>query len=331
MRQVLQELGAKHEDFENYLQIYQEGTMEIHPACHNKFASIRNIYFTKRHNNDNVEDVFNSTAKILPHVPNRNSDPSFIALNGGLSYRPYGKVHDWMLFNTVFIALEKLVIHLLDPKSPNLPHESFDKNGFLIQNIFAKTVVSNKIGTSLVSPEGIHQDGNHVGLMMMGLHKNIAGGCGESRIFSNDAPSGPYGISGGKTNLTKSQSEDEVSTREKYILLNHTMKEPFEAIVVIDQNVKHEVRGGLVRIKKDQDGERGMHLMFGRRPVVDGWEKEYDGVSYKKAKEVFLQEGSLDNIFSKYHDDFSEYSRIYWEHLKRTKSFFPGQTLTFDE
>ena len=44
MRQVLQELGAKHEDFENYLQIYQEGTMEINPACHNKFASIRNIY-----------------------------------------------------------------------------------------------------------------------------------------------------------------------------------------------------------------------------------------------------------------------------------------------
>ena len=51
-----------------------------------------------------------------------------------------------------------------------------------------------------------------------------------------------------------------------------TMKKPFEAIAILDQKVKHEVRGGLVRINKHHDGERGMHLMFVRRPVLDGWE-----------------------------------------------------------
>ena len=62
------------------------------------------------------------------------------------------------------------------------------------------------------------------------------------------------------------------------MLDNFTLKDPFETLVLLDQEVKHEARGGLVRKDDSKNGERNFLIFFSRRPKISGSEKETEGV-----------------------------------------------------
>ena len=334
MKKLLVQLGAQNEDFQVFLSIFNDGSpsMKKDPAKHDRVGSIRNYLYKKQDGDQNLEEFFDSTARILPHVPARVDDPSFVKLNGGLNYRPYAPVEDWMAFNTVHTALHKIIMSMVDPATERLPTETSNITDFLLMDMFLKNVVDDTVKkASLVSPEGIHQDGNHITFMMMGLRNNIKEGCAQSRVFNMDAELGPYGIAGGKKNLTEFESIQEEMERERCMIFNHTMKDPFEAIMILDREVKHEGRGGLVRVDNIRKGERALLLIFGRRPVHDGWEKDHQGVPFHVAKDEFDREGSVGGLFSESDAEFRVKEKHFYDNLKQKKITFPGQELNFNK
>ena len=105
--------------------------------------------------------------------------------------------------------------------------------------------------------------------------------------------------------------QKEEAEREKYMLANFTLTSPFEAVIFFDQEVKHEVRGKLCQDDETQEGLRETMLVFARRPLEDGWEKEDEGVSYPEAKKVFDKEETLDGLFAEANAEFDAYVELY--------------------
>jgi len=329
MKTVLKRLGANEEDLETYLKdVYNKSMRVKDPACQDRYMHTRNFLYQKDHVDQNVEDIFRNNASVLPHVAIKVLDPSFVALNGGLNYRPMAKLDDSAVFNSVHIALHKFVVNLLDPEAKKLPLESSKKNEFLVSDLLMKYVLSNDVRKSQLSPEGIHQDGNHITMMMLGVRNNIAPESGKSRIFTLDAKSGPYGIAGGRKNLTEDESRKEEEEREQYMVFDRVLKDPFETLIALDQEVKHEGRGKIVRENKNENGERGMFLVFARRPNADGWQKTQEGVPLTIGEEEFNSKGSLDHLLSQSEQEFKDHEKAFFDNLKKTGPGFPGQDIT---
>ena len=95
------------------------------------------------------------------------------------------------------------------------------------------------------------------------------------------------------------------------MLAQFTLTSPFEAVIFFDQEVKHEVRGKLSQDDESYDGLRETMLVFARRPLNDGWEKEDEGVSYQEAKRVFEKESSLGGLFAEANAEFDAYVKLY--------------------
>merc|ERR1712023_434856 len=145
--------------------------------------------------------------------------------------------------------------------------------------------------------------------------ENIKSG-GESRIFSVEAPDGPYGIAGGVTGLSNEQSIAEELDREKHLLKKFTMTEPGEAVFFYDAKMKHEVRYQLARENKDAIGRRKTLLAFTRRPLADGWDKDQAGVSYEIAEAELKKTGNVDRFFAEHDREFEQKKAKYEEVMK---------------
>ena len=327
LKNLLKKLGANDEDFHIFLEIFKDGATQVSPSAHNRNESTRNFLYRKDFRDQNLDDYLDTSSKILPPVPLRVDDPGFVTLNGGINWRPTSKLPDWMIFNSVRIALHKLIMSLLDPSAKQLQKEANTMTDFVLTDITIKAVVNDEFKQSLVSPEGIHQDGSHITLLMLGIRNNIEDGSAESRVFSMDVKSGPYGIEGGKTDLTELESKQEENERERFMIFNRTLIKPFEAVILLDQEVKHEGRKGLVRINENQQGERGIYAIFARRPFADGWEKEPQGVPFATAKDEFDKNGFIDGLFSESESIFKEQQNFFAENLKVKGKGYPGQTI----
>ena len=88
----------------------------------------------------------------------------------------------------------------------------------LIWIIFASFLqtVSNAAGKrhGMVAPEGIHQDGCQVAMVLLHGRHNLKDGGAESRLFDVKCESGPYGIAGGRK-----ISQEESDVRYEHDLL----------------------------------------------------------------------------------------------------------------
>jgi len=329
MKTVLKRLGANEEDLETYLKdVYNNKIRAMDPAVQDRYTHSRNFLYQKEHADQNVEEIFRNNASVLPHVASTLNDPAFIALNGGLNYRPVAKLDDSAVFNSVHTALHKFVVSLLNPETKKLPLESSKKNEFLVSDFLMKNVLGNNIRKSQLSPEGIHQDGNHITMMMLAVRNNIAPETGKSRVFTLNAKSGPYGIAGGRKNLTEDESRKEEEEREQFMLFDRVLLDPFDTLITLDQEVKHEARGAIVRTNENEIGERGMFLIFARRPNADGWQKPEEGIPLAIGREEFNSKGSLDHLLSNSEQEFKNHERLFFENLKKTGPSFPGQDVT---
>lgn len=326
MKNVLKALGATDSDMELYLkEVFGRYSKVKDPVCNNRYLHTRSFLYQKDHIDQNVEDIFHHNASILPHVTARLDDPAFEALNGGLNYRPMAKLDDWAVFNSVHTALHKFIVHLFDPSARKLPPESSEMNNLMVTDYPLRYVIGNDVKKSQLTPEGIHQDGNQITFMMLGARNNLASESGESRLFTLDAPNGPYGIAGGRTNITEAESRKEEEDRERFMIFNRVMMDPFETVVTLDQEVKHEGRGKMIRINPDENAERGVFLIFAKRPNANGWNKEHEGVSMKHAQKEYNMKGSINHLFLDHEEDFKNKEKIFFENLKAKGASFPGQ------
>jgi len=106
------------------------------------------------------------------------------------------------------------------------------------------------------TPEGIHQDNTELtSVTMIGLHGVKTGG--ESRLWSLDTPTGNY---------AEDYFQAIKDTLVDNLLLDHTLRDPWETLLFNDRMVKHEARAF--------DGKRPCHrdviVSFVRKPLKDG-------------------------------------------------------------
>jgi hypothetical protein len=77
----------------------------------------------------------------------------------------------------------------------------------------------------LPTAEGVHQDGAELVMVMFVKGHNLTANSGESRVYSLDQPLGPI------TDESKAQ---------QFRKFQHTMRDPFEAVLLSDRKVKHD-------------------------------------------------------------------------------------------
>jgi hypothetical protein len=118
------------------------------------------------------------------------------------------------------------------------------------------------------SPEGVHQDGGEITLVMAVNVNNVVPGTGTNRIWSLEQPTGEY-------------SEDDFQRnspggfRERNLLHEAGMSAPWECRIVLDRKVKHE---GTAFEQRDPSkvAQRDTYLMFIRRPRTNGSDRLED-------------------------------------------------------
>lgn len=80
-------------------------------------------------------------------------------------------------------------------------------------------------------PEGVHQDAADLTVAIMMRRQNVAEGSGGNRIWSLDQPCGK-----------PDEDSLQIARRDGRLLLSHTLYERFDALFVLDREVKHEAR-----------------------------------------------------------------------------------------
>jgi hypothetical protein len=78
-------------------------------------------------------------------------------------------------------------------------------------------------------PEGIHQDSAELTVVLLVHRGNVAHGSGANRVWSLAQPAGKPTV-----------AELEHAEAEGRLLLTHTLLEPFDALFMLDREVKHE-------------------------------------------------------------------------------------------
>lgn len=103
------------------------------------------------------------------------------------------------------------------------------------------------------TPEGVHQDGAEIVLIVFIGSKNMAPRSGESRIYGLGQPSGV---------LTREAS---IQAQKETRLYEHCMTMPFEAIILDDRAVKHDNKPILPE-DESQECYRDVLVMWARQP-----------------------------------------------------------------
>lgn len=164
------------------------------------------------------DDAQRSTAETEPEFPGHvveHIDPTTVNGDNASYYRLH---QQWPLSadsNTVMLAVQRLVHRLMAAGATGSFHAMF--------SAFRVTRSETALGDP--SPEGVHQDSAVLTIVMLMRRHNAAHFSGGSRVWSLEQPSG------------KPTTE---SVRSDRLLASHTLREPFDALFLLDREVKHE-------------------------------------------------------------------------------------------
>jgi len=113
------------------------------------------------------------------------------------------------------------------------------------------------------SPEGVHQDGNELTLVMLLGRSNCRNDSGYTNVFSLEAPTGAY----------DRDDPQEKRRLDKYLLDSFVMSKPFEFNIMLDRRAKHEATPGKP-LAPGVPCSRDVLINFLRAPLVSGEDRE---------------------------------------------------------
>lgn len=277
MRELLHELGATDADIEDLKELFDSDVKRLDPGNRRKYVNTRFWHFRKESDDEPLCDVW-KTRKHAPHEAAVIDDQTFRDGNDGLPYRPYAATDDRMTVNRAMEAFMMILVDAARPKmNPDRPGEVVQPDGsrspelLVLQTTQQVCFEPDGLQSSTASPEGIHQDGGDVVLVVMMERYNVLSGA-ESRLYDLEVPLGYH-----------QDSED--ALRLEHLLhpqeeTRFTMAESLEAIMIVDQNLKHEARGELIPVNQDERAYRNALTLHLRRPNNDG----SDTVKMERAK-----------------------------------------------
>ena len=114
------------------------------------------------------------------------------------------------------------------------------------------------------TPEGVHQDGAELVIVIFIGGENLDCRAGESRIYSMEQPAG----------ILKGV-ESEIKAACTTRLCEHAMQIPFEAIILNDRRVKHD-NLPLKALDGSKEAHRDVLVMWAREPNADDLETPFE-------------------------------------------------------
>jgi len=266
MRTLVHGLGATDADIEALTDLFDSPAKRLDPGNGVKYVNTRFWQFRKESDDADLSEVW-KTRKHAPHEAAVIDDQGFRGGNNGLTYRPYAATDDRMTVNPVMEAFMKILVDAARPMTnPERPGELLEKDGsrrrdiLILQTTQQVCFEPEGVQNSTASPEGIHQDGADVVLVVFMKRHNVESG-GESRLYDLEVPLGYH-----------EDSED--ASRLEHLLhpteARFTMTTPLEAILMVDQNLKHEARGRLIPVDAEERAYRNVFTLHLRRPNKDG-------------------------------------------------------------
>ena len=114
------------------------------------------------------------------------------------------------------------------------------------------------------TPEGVHQDGAELVIVIFIGSENLDCRAGESRVYNMKQPAG----------ILKGV-ESEIQAACETRLCEHTMRIPFEAIILNDRRVKHD-NLPLKALDGSKEARRDVLVMWAREPNADDLETPFE-------------------------------------------------------
>ena len=164
--------------------------------------------------------------------------------------------------DTVTLAIERLMRSLLKQFQDDSQRKISGLHQFRV--ISGVEGSPNHTQKKSPTPEGVHQDGAELVIVIFIGGENLGGRAGESRIYSMEQPAG----------ILESE-ESEIQAACKTRLCEHTMQIPFEAIILNDRRVKHD-NLPLKALDGSKEARRDVLVMWAREPNADDLETPFE-------------------------------------------------------
>lgn len=259
---LTRDLGVTQLDLDKLQLAFDDDSKQIDPGNGVKYVNTAMHMFKKEEDDRNLQEVWNFR-RFAPSAHVVIDDDTFRDGNQGLNFRPFGALVNWAVINPALEGMLKIVLEMMRPDTDECEEQvekgddAKTKHDVMIETAFQQVESGGKNRCGNASPEGIHQDGDDVVLVVFMNRHNVKAG-GESRLYDINVQSGPFGPG----------LEDE---RRTHLLTKpFVMTKPFEAFLILDQKLKHEARGVLEPILGNRRAYRNVISFHARRPHADG-------------------------------------------------------------